>query len=150
MCGYSVFLSQKQQEDKTLITKKKRFLYPPHRIHNGLQKRAKNFLSAQASVPWTKAFVNLPLFGSSRVINRIKSCLTTIFHGIKFIHYHLYSEIPCNFLLYINYHIICQNSSSILLRSLVFNNFIVEKARFVVDVETGRVNTRRISLSIKK
>ena len=38
----------------------------------------------------------------------IKSCLTMIFHGIKFIHYHLYSEIPCNFLLYINYHIICQ------------------------------------------
>ena len=38
----------------------------------------------------------------------IKSCLTTIFHGIKFIHYHFYSEIPCNFLLYINYHIICQ------------------------------------------
>ena len=25
MCGYSVFLSQKQQEDKTLITKKKGF-----------------------------------------------------------------------------------------------------------------------------
>ena len=24
MCGYSVFLSQKQQEDKTLITKKKK------------------------------------------------------------------------------------------------------------------------------
>ena len=38
----------------------------------------------------------------------IKSRLTTIFHGIKFIHYHLYSEIPCNLLIYINYHIICQ------------------------------------------
>ena len=36
MCGYSVFLSQKQQQDKTLITKK-RLLYPAHRIHNGLQ-----------------------------------------------------------------------------------------------------------------
>ena len=53
MCGYNVFLSQKQQEDKTLITKKG-LLYPAHRIHNGLQKRAKNFLSAQASAPWTK------------------------------------------------------------------------------------------------
>ena len=37
-----------------------------------------------------------------------KSCLATIFHGIKFIYYHLYSEIPSNFLPYINYHIICQ------------------------------------------
>ena len=37
MCGYSVFLSKKQQEDKTLITKKKGLLYPAHRIHNGLQ-----------------------------------------------------------------------------------------------------------------
>ena len=27
MCGYSVFLSQKQQEDKTLITKKKNGFY---------------------------------------------------------------------------------------------------------------------------
>ena len=34
--------------------KKKQLLYPPHRIHNGLQKRAKNFLLAQASTPWTK------------------------------------------------------------------------------------------------
>ena len=47
-------------------------------------------------------------YKTDRVINQIKSCLTTIFHGLKFIHYHLYSEIPCNFLLYINYHIICQ------------------------------------------
>ena len=55
MCGYSVFLSQKQQEDKTLITKKKKKgFYPAHRIHNGLQKRAKIFFSAQASAPWTK------------------------------------------------------------------------------------------------
>ena len=37
MCGYSVFFSQKQQQDKTLITKKKRLLYLAHRIHNGLQ-----------------------------------------------------------------------------------------------------------------
>ena len=38
MCGYSVFLSKKQQQDKTLITKKKKWLlYPAHRIHNGLQ-----------------------------------------------------------------------------------------------------------------
>ena len=44
MCGYSVFLSQKQQEDKTLITKKKkRLLYPTHRIHNGLQNKPKKF-----------------------------------------------------------------------------------------------------------
>ena len=43
MCGYNVFLSQKQQEDKTLITKKKWLLYPAHRIHNGLQNRPKNF-----------------------------------------------------------------------------------------------------------
>ena len=54
MCGYSVFLSQKEQDDKTLITKKKGLLYPPHRIHNELQKRTKNFVSAQASAPWTK------------------------------------------------------------------------------------------------
>ena len=54
MSGYSVFLSQKQQQDKTLITKKKRLLYRAPRIHNGLQKRAKNFLSTQASTPWTK------------------------------------------------------------------------------------------------
>ena len=38
----------------------------------------------------------------------IKSCLVMIFHEIKFIHYHLHNEIPYNFLLYINYHIICQ------------------------------------------
>ena len=43
MYGYSVFLSQKQQEDKTLITKKKWLLYPPHRIHNGLQNGPKFF-----------------------------------------------------------------------------------------------------------
>ena len=55
MCGYSDFLSQKEQDDKTLITKKKkRLLYPPHRIHNKLQKQTKNFVSAQASAPWTK------------------------------------------------------------------------------------------------
>ena len=36
MCGYSVFLSKKQQ-DKTLIPKKKKqLLYPAHRIYNGL------------------------------------------------------------------------------------------------------------------
>ena len=29
MCGYSVFLSQKQQQDKTLITKKKNGFYIP-------------------------------------------------------------------------------------------------------------------------
>ena len=44
MCGYNVFHSQKQQEDKTLITKKKKWLlYPAHRIHNGLQNGLKNF-----------------------------------------------------------------------------------------------------------
>ena len=43
MCGYNVFLSQKQQQDKTLITKKKRLLYPAHRIHNGLQNGPKIF-----------------------------------------------------------------------------------------------------------
>ena len=43
MCGYSVFLSQKQQQDKTLITKKKQLLYPAHRIHNGLQNGPKIF-----------------------------------------------------------------------------------------------------------
>ena len=43
MCGYSVFLSQKQQQDKTLITKKKQILYPAHRIHNGLQNGSKIF-----------------------------------------------------------------------------------------------------------
>ena len=53
MCGYSVFLSQKQQQDKTLITKKKWLLYPAHRIHNELQNGPK-ILSAQAFAPWTK------------------------------------------------------------------------------------------------
>ena len=43
MCGYSVFLPQKQQQDKTLITKKKWLLYPAHRIHNGLQNGPKIF-----------------------------------------------------------------------------------------------------------
>ena len=43
MCDYSVFLSKKQQEDKTLITKKKGLLYPAHRIHNGLQNGPKIF-----------------------------------------------------------------------------------------------------------
>ena len=43
MCGYNVFLSQKQQEDKTLITEKKRLLCPAHRIHNGLQNVPKIF-----------------------------------------------------------------------------------------------------------
>ena len=52
MCGYSVFLSQKQQQDKTLITKKKQLLYPAHR--QWVTKWAKKFLSAQTSAPWTK------------------------------------------------------------------------------------------------
>ena len=44
MCGYNIFISQKQQQDKTLITKKKkRLLYPAHRIHNGLQNGPKFF-----------------------------------------------------------------------------------------------------------
>ena len=43
MCGYNVFLSKKQQQDKTLITKKKQLLYPTHRIHNGLQNGPKIF-----------------------------------------------------------------------------------------------------------
>ena len=44
MCGYNIFISQKQQQDKTLITKKKkRLLYPTHRIHNRLQNGPKFF-----------------------------------------------------------------------------------------------------------
>ena len=44
MCGYNIFISQKQQQDKTLITKKKkRLLYPAHRIQNGLQNGPKFF-----------------------------------------------------------------------------------------------------------
>ena len=74
MCGYNVLLSQKQQQDKTLITKKK----------NGFYIMRTGFTMG---------------YKTDRVINQIKSCLTTIFHGIKFIHYHLYSKIPCNFLL---------------------------------------------------
>ena len=109
MYGYSVFLSQKQQEDKTLITKKNGFYILRTGFTMGYKHRPKIFCRP-----------NPPLHGlclskspiirvkSGQVINRIKSCLTTIFHGIKFIHYYLYSEIPYNFLLYINYHIICQ------------------------------------------
>ena len=73
MCGYCVFLSKKKQQDKTLITKK-----------NGFYILRTGFTMG---------------YKTDRVINKIKSCLTTIFHGIKFIHYHLYSKIPCNFLL---------------------------------------------------
>ena len=116
MCGYSVSLSQKQQQDKTLITKKKRLLYPAHRIHNGLQNGPKIFCRPKPPLHGL-SFSKSPII---RVINRIKSCLTTIFHGIKFIHYHLYSEIPCNFLLYINYHIICQK---LILHSIVKSCF---------------------------
>ena len=47
MCGYSVFLSQKQQEDKTLITKKTAFI-SVHRIHNGLQNGPKIFCRPKA------------------------------------------------------------------------------------------------------
>ena len=46
MCGYNAFLSQKQQQDKTLITKKKKkkwLLYLAHRIQNVLQNGPKNF-----------------------------------------------------------------------------------------------------------
>ena len=45
MCGYNIFISQKQQQDKTLITKKKKkwLSYPAHRIHNGLQNGPKFF-----------------------------------------------------------------------------------------------------------
>ena len=53
MCGYSVFLSQKQQQDKTLITKKTAFISCAQ-DSQWVTKRAKNFLSAQASAPWTK------------------------------------------------------------------------------------------------
>ena len=53
MCGYSVFLSQKQQQDKTLITKKNGFYI----LHTGFTmsyKTGQKFLSAQAFAPWTK------------------------------------------------------------------------------------------------
>ena len=53
MCGYSVFLSQKQQEDKTLITKKIAFISCTQ-DSQWATKRAKNFLSAQAFAPWSK------------------------------------------------------------------------------------------------
>ena len=50
MCGYSVFLSQKQQ-DKTLITKKKTAFIFCAQDSQWVTKRAKNFLSAQTSAP---------------------------------------------------------------------------------------------------
>ena len=53
MCGYCVFLSQKQQQDKTLITKKTAFISCAQ-DSQWATKQAKNFLSAQASAPWTK------------------------------------------------------------------------------------------------
>ena len=54
MCGYSVFLSQKQQQDKTLITKKKTAFIFRAQDSQWATKRAKKILSAQASTPWTK------------------------------------------------------------------------------------------------
>ena len=53
-CSYNVFLSQKQQQDKTLITKKKRAFISCAHDSQWATKRAKIFLSAQASAPWTK------------------------------------------------------------------------------------------------
>ena len=52
-CGSTVF-SLKTTWNSNL--QNKNFLYPSHKIHNGLQKRAKNYLglSAQAFAPWTK------------------------------------------------------------------------------------------------
>ena len=105
-CAVTVFffLKKRKKEDKALITNKKGFYI----LRTGFTmsyKTGQNFFCRPKP----------PLHGLSlskssiiRVINWIKSCLTTIFPGIKFIHYHLYNEIPCNFLLYINYHIICQ------------------------------------------
>ena len=55
MYGYSVFLSQKQQQDKTLITKKKTAFISCAQDSQWVTKRAKNFLSAQTSAPWTKS-----------------------------------------------------------------------------------------------
>ena len=54
MCGYSVFLSQKQQEDKTLITKKKTAFISCAQDSQWATKQAKKFFSAQVSAPWTK------------------------------------------------------------------------------------------------
>ena len=52
-CGSTIF-SLKTTWNSNL--QNKNFLYPAHKIHNGLQKRAKNclVLSAQASTLWTK------------------------------------------------------------------------------------------------
>ena len=43
MCGYNVFLSQKQQEDKTLITKKNGFYILRTRFTMGYTTGQKNF-----------------------------------------------------------------------------------------------------------
>ena len=43
MCGYSVFLSQKQQEDKTLITKKNGFYILRTRFTMGYKNGSKFF-----------------------------------------------------------------------------------------------------------
>ena len=130
--------------------KKKWLLYPAHRIHNGLQNRPKIFCRPKP-----------PLHGlslSKSPIIRVKSGHQPdqIMPGddFSFNKIHPLSSLYWNSLqfpsLYKLSYYLPKTQSSILLRSLVFNNFIAEKACSVVAVETGRVNTRRISLSIKK
>lgn len=56
------------------------------------------------------------------------------------------NPVAISFSMYINKQSL-RNPSSILFRSLVLTSFIAENARSVVAVETGKVRTRRISLS---
>ena len=107
MCDYSIFLSKKKtrRQNPNHKKKKKKGFYILYTGFTMSYKTGQNFF-CRPKPPFHGLSLSKSLI--IRVINRIKSCLTMIFHGIKFIHYHLYSEIPCNFLLYINYHIICQ------------------------------------------
>ena len=53
-CAVTVFFFSKTTKRQNPNHKKEGLLYPSHRIHNELQKQTKNFVSAQASAPWTK------------------------------------------------------------------------------------------------
>lgn len=63
----------------------------------------------------------------------------------KLIHYQIVS-IVCNFSFNIYNLQFERNSFFILFSYIVFINFIVENTLFVVVVEIGRVNTKRISI----
>ena len=67
MCGYNVFLSQKQQEDKTLITKKKMAFIFCAQDSQWATNTGQKFFVGLSLHSMDYALVNLPLFGSSQV-----------------------------------------------------------------------------------